>query len=249
MSTFFSKLSKKEFEGRIFVSFGIVAIVGGLAYATAEIFPNNAVIIGGWLGFQPEVSLKTGFFIAAILMTVASILRIWAGSVLTSDRMMAFSVQCDALITKGPYNIVRNPIYLADLIAFCGFSLCLNTLGLLLPVAQYLHYLSIIRYEERSLTKNFSNDCDSYLQQTPRILPPIYKPLKIFCSLKQFQITKDGIRHNALYLLFIPGFIVSSFTGNLLHALLLGLPAVIDWTIVHIRIGKSATRSFSGGGL
>ena len=67
-------------------------------------------------------------------MLSASFLRMWAGSILTSRTIMAFKVQKDLLNTTGPYALARNPIYLADMIALCGFALCLNPVGLALPL-------------------------------------------------------------------------------------------------------------------
>jgi S-adenosylmethionine-diacylglycerol 3-amino-3-carboxypropyl transferase len=51
------------------------------------------------------------------------------------------------------------------------------------------------------------------------------------------MINADGLRHNALYTLFVPGFIAAAVTDNLLLALLIGFPGVIDWAVVHTRIG------------
>jgi S-adenosylmethionine-diacylglycerol 3-amino-3-carboxypropyl transferase len=52
-------------------------------------------------------------------------------------------------------------------------------------------------------------------------------------------ISRDGFRHNALYLLFIPGFVVAALSGRLLWAVIIGLPAVIDWAIIHTKIGTA----------
>ena len=51
------------------------------------------------------------------------------------------------------------------------------------------------------------------------------------------KINQDGFRHNAVYLLFIPGFILTSFTHNIFHAIVLGAPSVLDWAIIHTKIG------------
>ncbi len=54
---------------------------------------------------------------------------------------------------------------------------------------------------------------------------------------EKIQITYDGLRHNALYMLFIPGYLVAALEQDFLYAVLIGLPGVIDWAIVHTRIG------------
>ena len=87
----------------------------------------------------------------AFLVLSASLIRMWAGSILTSKTVMAFKVQNNKLTISGPYNFVRNPIYFADLIAFTSLSFCLRPIGLLIPVLIWLHYYQLIKYEEEKL--------------------------------------------------------------------------------------------------
>ena len=119
--------------------------------------PPNSVLLGNGLGIDPYTSERTGYIIAIVIILSASFLRMWAGSILTSRTIMAFKVQKDLLNTAGPYALARNPIYLADLIALCGFALCLNPVGLALPLLIYLHYTQLIRYEEKSLEEKFGD--------------------------------------------------------------------------------------------
>jgi hypothetical protein len=150
---------------------------------------------------------------------------------------MAFKVQTDALIKTGPYILSRNPIYLSDLISISGFSLCLSPVGLIMPILFYIHYSQIIKYEEKSLRSNFGKNYVEYFEKIPRLLPTL-RSIKYFVpEIKNVEITKDGFRHNALYLLFIPGLIVSSFTLEFYYTLIIGIPALIDWAIIHTKIG------------
>ncbi len=237
MRTLIKKLQKIEFEARVFISFGILIILCGLSFLVYASVPANLVIISGWMSIEPELSLRIGYLVVAAIMVAASALRMWAGSVLTSQRMMAFQIQKDRLAISGPYLLVRNPIYLADLIAFCGFALCLKPVGAALPVLLYLHYTQLVKYEERSLKEMFGEQFQAYMAAAPRFLPDVRSAGRFLSAAKDFSINFDGFRHNAQYLLFIPGFVVAAFTGTLTLAILIGLPAVIDWTIVHIRKG------------
>ncbi|NIM91624.1 MAG: DUF3419 family protein [Candidatus Aminicenantes bacterium] len=233
------KIKKIEFEVRIFISFSIVILVCALSFSVFAEYPANAVVLGKLAGLTAETSLSLGFLIAAFITAVASVLRMWSGSVLTSRRMMAFMVQDDSLLVTGPYLIVRNPIYLADLMAFFGFALCLPFIGVFLPALLYLHYTQLIKYEEVSLEKQFKKQYLDYKKRIPRLIPNHRSLGSLIPVLKELNINRDGFRHNSVYLLLIPGFIVASFTHQILHAIIIGLPAIIDWAVIHTIIGTA----------
>ncbi len=233
------KLQKAEFEARIFISLSLVLAVSLLSFLFLPAVEHNLSIAGRWLGWSPHTSLRAGYLLVALLMLAATILRMWAGSMLTSGRVMAFKVQHDRLLVRGPYMLVRNPIYLADFIAFFGFALCLKPVGLLLPILLYLHYSQLVSYEGKALELQFGSQFVTYKNTIPRFLPTPQSLLHYLIYGDRFRINSDGFRHNALYLLFIPGFIVSAITGELLYAILIGLPAVVDWAVVHTIKGTS----------
>jgi len=237
MAALLMKIKKFEFESRIFISFGLVILIGALSFSAFAALPINSVALGGLLGVRASSSIFLGYLAAALFMAGASFLRIWSGSVLTSRRMMSFAVKTDALFSSGPYGIVRNPIYLADLIAFTGFALCLPPIGLLLPVLLFLHYTQLIGYEEISLRKELGEEYAVYQSRVPRLFPSFGSLKHLRAALETITITRDGIRHNALYLLFIPGFALAAATGKLTWAVAVGVPAVVDWAIVHTRVG------------
>lgn len=231
------RIQKWEFEARIFVSLSIVLAVCTLSYSLFDGSSAIAVLSGRLFGLPPGYSRSVGFLLAALLMASASLLRMWAGSILSSDRVMSFRVQNDRLLTRGPYRIVRNPIYLADLIAMCGFALCLPPPGLLLPVLMYLHYLQLVKFEEISLASEFGQVYLEYTHRTPRLLLGPRTVRRVPGCLNEFEITPDGLRHNALYLLFTIGFIVAAFTREFFHAVAIGLPGVYDWAVLHTKKG------------
>lgn len=226
-----------EFEARIFISFSIILVICLLSFLAYPGTADNILIIGNWFGLAPDWAQFIGYLFVALLMVVASFIRMWAGSILSSQRMMSFRVRKDKLTMQGPYVLVRNPIYLADLIAYCGFALCLKPVALAMPIVLYIHYTQLIIYEEQSLRRQFGERFDSYKARVPRILPDLRSIRALRDASEGLLINKDGFRHNALYMLFIPGFVVASIFGSLLYAILIGLPAVVDWAIVHTRKG------------
>lgn len=236
------RFRKFEFESRIFISMSIVllvCLVNFLVFGSAQ---TNAVTFGNGLGLDPAVSKRAGFIVASTLMLLATFLRMWAGSILTSSRVMSFKVQKDQLNSTGPYLLVRNPIYLADLIAFCGFGLCLGPLGLSLPFLIYFHYRQLVGYEEESLGERFGEAFQAYKRRTPAFLPSVRSMKSFLAAEMKLKLNWDGIRHNSNYLLFIPGFIVASLTGALWHAVIIGVPGVIDWAVIHTLIGLDPDR-------
>jgi S-adenosylmethionine-diacylglycerol 3-amino-3-carboxypropyl transferase len=246
MQTLIKRIHQWEFESRIFVSLIIVLGVCLLSYTLFDATQANITFAGRLIRLSHKSSLQTGFLIAAFLMFIASLLRMWAGSVLTSNRVMSFKVQNDRLLTRGPYRIVRNPIYLADLIAMSAFEMCLPLPGALLPLLMYAHYVQLVKFEEISLEAQFGDEYREYARQVPRLLPNLASARNIPDALKEFCISSDGVRHNALYVLFIVGFIVAAFTQQFFHAAIIGLPAVYDWAVLHTKKGLAKKGGIEG---
>ena len=113
----------------------------------------------------------------------------------------------------------------------------LPPIGLLLPVLLFLHYAQIIRHEERALAASLGDRYHAYLKGAPRFCPTPQSLASLPRVLGELVFNRDGIRHNALYVLFLPGLLVAAYTGHFWHALAIGLPATLDWAIVHTRIG------------
>ena len=209
------------FEGRIFISLSIVFIISLLSFLSFKDFDTNVEIVGRWCGLSGELSIRYGYYFVALLLIVASAIRMWAGSVLTSKTVMTFKIQNSKLLISGPYSFVRHPIYLADLIAFLAFSLCLKPIGVLMPLLILMHYYQLINYEEEQLKIKFGDAYEKYVNSVPVIFPSIRQIRNLFNNPLNFYINYDGFRHNAQYLLFIPGLIVAAYTGRFIYAVLI----------------------------
>jgi protein-S-isoprenylcysteine O-methyltransferase Ste14 len=237
MSRLLSSFWRIEFEGRILVSFTIAATVMGLSY---RIFPNERstlALMGSVVGLTPRDALRFGYGCMALLFGLCSVVRMWAGSLLTPDRVMSFEIRTDLFSRQGPYRLVRNPIYWSDLSALTLIAACLPWPALAMPVLFGFHYASIIRYEEGFLGSRYGKPYHDFMAEVPRILPTPRSLLQLPRALGEFHITPLGVRHNALWLLLVPGMIVAAVTLNFSHAVLVGLPAVVDWAVFHTIIG------------
>ncbi|MGC1392016.1 MAG: DUF3419 family protein [Bacteroidales bacterium] len=239
MKSLLVKVRKTWFEIRIFISLSIVSIFTILSFLSFKNTQSTLEIAGSWFRLPAGISIRLGYFIIALFVLIASLIRMWAGSILTSKTVMTFRIQNSRLNLTGPYNFVRNPIYFADLIAFTALSLCLKPVGLLIPVLIFLHYRQLIKYEEEKLATEFGSTYTDYVHSIPDLIPGLEQIKNLFKVPLNFRINYDGFRHNAQYVLFISGLIVASFTGKFIIAILIGLPAVIDWAVIHIIIGIS----------
>ncbi len=229
-----SKIRKFEFESRIFISLSIVILVCAVSVVFFSHYPAVYITIFRLSGLEDYSPLM--FLFASVFMIFISLLRMWAGSLLTSKTVMSFEVRSESLVISGPYLLVRNPIYFSDWLALTLCSLFLPVSGLLMPLLFYLHYIELIKYEEESFSR-IRNDYSNYINEVPRLIPTFKSTIGFLKSKPQIYLNKDGIRHNALYVLFVPGFLIGYFTGSFLLAALIGIPAVADWAIVHTRIG------------
>jgi protein-S-isoprenylcysteine O-methyltransferase Ste14 len=237
MSTLAAQLKRTEFEARIFVSLGIVTLIALPSLLFFKNAPSLFVLTGAFFGADASTAMQYGYGIVGAFLAVCSLFRMWAGSILTPERVMAFKVQVDKLHTEGPYRIVRNPIYLADLSAMCAFALCLPWVGIIMPVLFCFHYVRIIQYEEVSFSVPYGEEYERYSVEVPRLLPSLRRLAILPVALREFRLTPNGFRHNALFVLFVPGMFIAAFTQNFLYALIIGLPGVIDWAVIHTVIG------------
>jgi len=229
-------LLKGEFEYRIFISLSIVFITCLISFG---FFPEAAPLYRHILKETPlnNMPVFDACITAAFIMVFVSILRMWSGSVLSSEIVMTFRIRTDAFSKEGPYQLVRNPIYLADWMAIFVFSLFLPPVGLMMPVLFYIHYVRLISFEEASLCDEYKNDYIDYFNSVPRFLPNLNSLSGFMKEIVNFKINYDGLRHNALYVLFIPGFVAAAYGGSFIYAMIIGIPGVIDWAIVHTEIG------------
>jgi steroid 5-alpha reductase family enzyme len=77
------------------------------------------------------------------------------------------------LVTAGPYALVRNPLYLGTLLISAGIALMSGSwiiIGIYLLVF-WTGYMLTILWEERRLTRQFSEKYREYFDNVPRLVP------------------------------------------------------------------------------
>ena len=112
-----------------------------------------------------------------LLMELAGgVLAIWAVALMRSNANVApIPKQNGLLITKGPYKIIRHPMYTAQVIAVFPLVLEHNTpcrvAALIILIVTLLYKL---HYEEKRLINHFGQPYEDYQKVSKRILPFIY---------------------------------------------------------------------------
>lgn len=142
-------------------------------------------------GVEPRISALVGsFLIYGVLLfprrdlsltaEIASTLMVMTGSigaiVALSQLGRSFSVMTETrqLVTRGPYQFVRHPLYVAEEIAIVGVWIQFASLWTaLLLAAQFAFQLRRIHNEETILAATFP-EYHAYQKNTARLVPGIY---------------------------------------------------------------------------
>lgn len=129
---------------------------------------------GVWLiAFLPEATLSPAMAVlAAAMILVGSALIVF--NVLHLGRSFSIVPQARTLVTRGPYAIVRHPLYAAEEIALIGVAMHVVWYAAL-PFLIFHVTLQLRRmaYEER-LLRNVFPQYDAYARRTSRWIPGIW---------------------------------------------------------------------------
>jgi len=103
-----------------------------------------------------------------------------------------YSKNSHALIESGPYQVVRNPMYLGILLIGFGVVLMLfNWWAVLLFLLIFAsRYFPLILSEEKKLQGMFPGIYEAYCRRVPRILPRLFSLIKI--SVKEYLPLKPA---------------------------------------------------------
>ena len=145
--------------------------------AASGFYPRFAAVAGTFLsvGFLllPPQELSYVLYLASLLLVIAgTVFAICA--VLVLGRSISLLPEARRLVTKGPYALVRHPLYLGEIIAVAGVALqCLSAWALLLLGLVWAFLLWRMKYEEHVLFQSFPEYGD-YMARTARLVPGVY---------------------------------------------------------------------------
>jgi len=117
--------------------------------------------------------------LSGIVMTVAGYAgTLWCYAIMGNTwRIGVNPLEKNKLINQGPYQTVRHPIYLFQIIMLAGAALLLPTaLSLITLIVHYICIFAKSSDEESYLLKTHGNEYRDYLSRTGRFFP------KLFCK-------------------------------------------------------------------
>ena len=133
---------------------------------------SGAFLGVGIIQLPPQELSPTAYLTSLILILGGTTFAIYA--VLGLGRSISILPEARGLATRGPYGTIRHPLYLGELVALLGVTLqYFSPWALLLLILQCVFQLERMRYEERLLSRVFTEYRD-YMARTARLLPYVY---------------------------------------------------------------------------
>jgi protein-S-isoprenylcysteine O-methyltransferase Ste14 len=111
------------------------------------------------------------------IVAAGELLRVWAVhhiGVISRTR----SDRLGPLIDTGPFSLVRNPLYLGNILLWVGFAVSARLLWLVPVIVAVLafEYHTIVRWEEGLLTARIGATYGDYTRRVPRWVPAVRVP-------------------------------------------------------------------------
>jgi protein-S-isoprenylcysteine O-methyltransferase Ste14 len=141
-----------------------------LAYAACAAAMTSVILFA-----QPPRSTPEGVILAGEAIAVGAYLWLLA-SVITLGRCFGVLPEARGLVTRGPYRIVRHPVYLGEIGACIGLAVASPSPRNAAALAFVIAAQSLrMRLEEGALIDAFPGYA-AYAAQTPRLVPRLVSP-------------------------------------------------------------------------
>jgi len=133
-----------------------------------------AVLANAWLTGSMAMPTTNLALASVLLAGVGLWLRVWGVGLISAATMVSMSVSTDRLITGGVYGLVRNPLYVGDLLVFAGYALFLPpVLGLAFVLFHVVRTARLVAFEEAQLRARHGARFEAYATTVPRWWPAL----------------------------------------------------------------------------
>ncbi len=117
------------------------------------------------------------FFLGIVLIVIGEIIRLRSVS-FAGGETRTMNVGASSICKSGPYSIVRNPLYIGNMMIYVGFafvagSVYVVTISTITFVYFFIQYSLIISLEEEALEEKFGDEYITYKKLVPSIIPRI----------------------------------------------------------------------------
>jgi protein-S-isoprenylcysteine O-methyltransferase Ste14 len=122
----------------------------------------------------PTLTTMTCGFALAIL---GESLRFWGVAYAGSLTRVTGSVGAPEVVVSGPFAYLRNPLYVGNVLMYCGIGVMANALSPWLIIIALVYfvfqYAMIVSLEEDFLEKEFGEEYLEFKKNVPRFLPRV----------------------------------------------------------------------------
>jgi len=141
-----------------------------ISHQIESVDPTHAIIGEGWVLTALEIVGLALYLIGFLLMTLA-LIRLGRNYQLGGSTPRAN----DAMITDGPYRLMRHPMYTAALSIALGLACLIQSWACVVIFCLYLGLIvMLIPVEEAALEKVYGSQYDTYQHKTRRLIPLVY---------------------------------------------------------------------------
>ena len=117
------------------------------------------------------------FLLGIVLIVIGEMIRLRSVS-FAGGETRTMNVGASSICKSGPYSIVRNPLYIGNVMIYVGFafvagSVYVVTISLITLIYFLIQYSLIISLEEEALEEKFGDEYITYKKSVPSILPKI----------------------------------------------------------------------------
>ena len=149
-----------------------------IADTHASVVPATVALIGTFLlnvvGYLPvqDTTSTEALLASSAIVIVGTLWTIW--SLATLGRCFGLFPEVRGLVQRGPYRLVRHPVYLGELISAVGLLVAKPHPVIVLLFAAFvaLQFARTV-YEEQALSAAFPTEYPTYAQRVARLIPGV----------------------------------------------------------------------------